>query len=328
VSQYSDVLALEAGIQVRQDQHKKDKKNNDRLKLYTFMFDNGELDIGEFLARVSHCAPAEDLFREWGPDGLPDDDLPQAPPLNAQLVVPMVPNPLDDLFNQQVARALNARDRQRGQMAVVQAGAPQAGGPQAGAVQVGMAQVAAQGGGAAAQGHGAAARGRGALARGRGAVAQGRGAAARGRGAPAQGHGAAARGRGALARGRGAVAQGRGAAARGRGAAARGRGAAARGRGAVAQGRGAAARGRGAAARGRGALAQGRGGGHLGGGIPDPEEESLCIICMVNQPVYCVVLCGHTVVCDDCKPGWDENEPEVCPLCRSAVVCIIKPLFT
>lgn len=46
---------------------------------------------------------------------------------------------------------------------------------------------------------------------------------------------------------------------------------------------------------------------------PQQDEESICVVCRMNQRTHALVPCGHRVLCIDCL---EQLEALRCPICN------------
>jgi hypothetical protein len=53
---------------------------------------------------------------------------------------------------------------------------------------------------------------------------------------------------------------------------------------------------------------------------PQKDGDTSCVVCLEKDREYCVVPCGHRVLCSDCK----DMKFDCCPLCRVQHTAIIK----
>ena len=50
----------------------------------------------------------------------------------------------------------------------------------------------------------------------------------------------------------------------------------------------------------------------------------LCIICMEEEAVIIVLVCGHIYYCLNCVHLFEEGRNKHCPICRERVLCLFR----
>lgn len=60
----------------------------------------------------------------------------------------------------------------------------------------------------------------------------------------------------------------------------------------------------------------------------DEEEQSLCVVCLTNDPCIMLTPCSHQCVCDICVKELLERDDQKkqCPVCREKIENIFKPI--
>lgn len=57
--------------------------------------------------------------------------------------------------------------------------------------------------------------------------------------------------------------------------------------------------------------------------IYDSEGDN-CIICLSKKISYAIIPCGHYCLCEDCKIECENEQEEICPVCRTIIQGFLK----